>query len=117
MAWPVCAALYARERTGVGQKIETSLLASALSLMGARFLHVEALDKESAGDIRGMIMVDEQGELVTRDVRARFVNGKASALEATFIWKSEIDFERFMRFAKRYAEKNGLGYSQTSNEN
>jgi formyl-CoA transferase len=46
MAWAVCAALYARERTGVGQKIETSLLASALSLMGARFLHVEALDKE-----------------------------------------------------------------------
>ena len=46
MAWSVCAALYARERTGVGQKIETSLLASALSLMGARFLHVESLDKE-----------------------------------------------------------------------
>ena len=47
MAWTVCAALYARERTGVGQKIETSLLASALSLMGARFLHVENLDKET----------------------------------------------------------------------
>ena len=47
MAWTVCAALYARERTGVGQKIETSLLASALSLMGARFLHVESLDKET----------------------------------------------------------------------
>ena len=46
MAWSVCAALYARERTGVGQKIETSLLASALSLMGARFLHVESLDRE-----------------------------------------------------------------------
>jgi len=47
MAWAVCAALYARERTGLGQKIETSLLASALSLMGARFLHVENLDKET----------------------------------------------------------------------
>ena len=47
MAWTVCAALYARERTGVGQKIETSLLASALNLMGARFLHVENLDKET----------------------------------------------------------------------
>ena len=49
MAWSVCAALYARERTGVGQKIETSLLASALSLMGARFLHVESLDGEDRG--------------------------------------------------------------------
>jgi len=47
MAWAVCAALYARERTGMGQKIETSLLASALNLMGARFLHVENIDKES----------------------------------------------------------------------
>ena len=47
MAWTVCAAPYARERTGVGQKIETSLLASALNLMGARFLHVENLDKET----------------------------------------------------------------------
>ena len=47
MAWAVCAALYSRERTGVGQKIETSLLASALSLMGARFLNVENLDGET----------------------------------------------------------------------
>ena len=46
MAWAVCAALYAREHTGIGQKIETSLLASALNLMGARFLHVENLDRE-----------------------------------------------------------------------
>ncbi len=54
MAWSVCAALYARERTGVGQKIETSLLASALSLMGARFLHVESLD----GDGRAKTLKD-----------------------------------------------------------
>ncbi len=46
IAESVCAALFARERTGLGQKIETSLLASALTLMGGRFLHVESLDKE-----------------------------------------------------------------------
>ena len=46
IAESVCAALFARERTGRGQKIETSLLASALTLMGGRFLHVESLDKE-----------------------------------------------------------------------
>ena len=40
----VCAALYARERTGKGQKIETTLLGSALTLMGPRFLHVEEYD-------------------------------------------------------------------------
>ena len=47
MAGAVSAALYARERTGVGQKIETTLLGQALNLMGARFLHVEGLDRET----------------------------------------------------------------------
>jgi len=61
MAWSVCAALYARERTGVGQKIETSLLASALSLMGARFLHVESLD----GEIREKTLNDLEDKRAT----------------------------------------------------
>ena len=47
LAWCVCGALYARERTGKGQKVETSLLGSALALMGARFLQVESLDRET----------------------------------------------------------------------
>jgi photosystem II protein len=50
-------------------------------------------------------------------VKARFVNGKASALEATYTWKSEVDFERFMRFAQRYADSHDLGYSQNSGDN
>ena len=72
----------------------------------------EALSKESAAEIKGMFMIDEEGELVTRDVRARFVNGNPSALEATYTWKSEAGFNRFMRFAERYAKSNGLGYTK-----
>ena len=60
----------------------------------------------------GMWMVDEEGEMVTREVNGKFVNGIPSALEATYTWKTEEDFERFMRFAQRYADSNGLGYSQ-----
>jgi photosystem II protein len=71
----------------------------------------DALAPETMGDITGMFLVDEEGELVTREVKARFVNGKASALEATFTWKSTTDFERFMRFAQRYAETHDLGFS------
>ncbi len=70
-----------------------------------------ALAPETMGDITGMFMVDEEGELVTREVKARFVNGKPSALEATFTWKSVDDFERFMRFAERYAECHDMGFS------
>jgi photosystem II protein len=77
------------------------------------FEEPEALAPEAMGDITGMFLVDEEGELVTRDVKARFVNGKASFLEATFTWKSTGDFERFMRFAERYAACHDLGFSAT----
>ncbi len=72
----------------------------------------EALAKETAGDISGMTMIDEEGALQTKEIKARFLNGEPSAIEATYTWKSESDFERFMRFAQRYAKKNGLGYTQ-----
>ena len=75
------------------------------------FEEPDALAPEAMGDITGMFMVDEEGELVTREVKARFVNGKASALEATYTWKSLTDFERFMRFAQRYADSHDLGFS------
>ena len=77
----------------------------------------QALAPETLGDIGGMWMVDEEGEMVTREVNGRFVNGKPFALEATYTWKSEADFERFMRFAQRYADSNGMGYSQNSGDN
>jgi crotonobetainyl-CoA:carnitine CoA-transferase CaiB-like acyl-CoA transferase len=38
MAFAVCAALYARERTGVGQKIEATLLATSLAVQGSGFM-------------------------------------------------------------------------------
>jgi crotonobetainyl-CoA:carnitine CoA-transferase CaiB-like acyl-CoA transferase len=45
LACCVCGALYWRERTGQGQKIETTLLGTALALMGMRFVKVESLDQ------------------------------------------------------------------------
>ena len=81
------------------------------------FEQPEALAPETLGNIAGMWMVDEEGEMVTREVNGRFVNGKPFALEATYTWKSEVDFERFMRFAQRYADANGVGYSQNNGEN
>jgi photosystem II protein len=75
------------------------------------FEEPDALAPESMGDITGMFLVDEEGELVTREVKARFVNGRASAIEATYTWKTSDDFERFMRFAQRYADSHELGFS------
>ena len=80
------------------------------------FEEPEALAPESMGDITGMFMVDEEGELVTREVKARFVNGKAFALEATYTWKTQEDFDRFMRFAQRYADSHDLGFAGKADE-
>ena len=46
IAWGICAALYSRERTGKGQKIEATLLGSALAIQTDRFLQVAAVDDE-----------------------------------------------------------------------
>lgn len=46
IAWAVCAALFSRERTGKGQKIETTLLGTALALQTSRFMQVESVDQE-----------------------------------------------------------------------
>ncbi|ABX08651.1 photosystem II reaction center protein Psb28 [Prochlorococcus marinus] len=75
------------------------------------FQKPDALSEATTGDITGMTLIDDEGALKTREVKARFLNGEPSAIEATYTWKTESDFERFMRFAERYAKKNGLGYS------
>jgi formyl-CoA transferase len=49
MAWSVCAALFARERTGRGQKIETTLLGSALAVQNAHFQLIDSVDQEWRG--------------------------------------------------------------------
>jgi len=46
MAWGICAALYVRERTGRGQRIDTTLMSSALSIQASRFMSIEATDTE-----------------------------------------------------------------------
>ncbi|MEE8443516.1 MAG: CoA transferase, partial [Dehalococcoidia bacterium] len=47
IAWGVCGALFARERTGKGQKIEAALLATALAVQSMRFLRIKGIDEEA----------------------------------------------------------------------
>ena len=71
LASGVIAALFARERTGRGQKVETSLLVNALALQGLRSIWIEAVDAERQGDFVGDVqrMREERrpiGEAVDR---------------------------------------------------
>ncbi len=62
LAWCVCAALFHRERTGKGQKVETTLLGLAIALLGMRFVEIEALDRENnAATLESLSALREAG--------------------------------------------------------
>jgi crotonobetainyl-CoA:carnitine CoA-transferase CaiB-like acyl-CoA transferase len=47
IAWGICAALFARERTGKGQCVSTTLMGSALAIQNTRLMSIEAVDTET----------------------------------------------------------------------
>nr|YP_010337358.1 photosystem II protein W [Pulvinaster venetus]UNJ16943.1 photosystem II protein W [Pulvinaster venetus] len=81
-----------------------------------RFANPKILDIQTTkeGDITGMYLIDEEGELVTRDVNAKFVNGKPIGIESVYVIKSPKDWDRFMRFMERYANNNDLTFRKAN---
>ncbi|MEW6495371.1 MAG: photosystem II reaction center protein Psb28 [Cyanobacteriota bacterium] len=77
------------------------------------FENPQALDTDSTEEITGMYLIDEEGEIVTREVKGKFVNGQPTAVEAIILMRSSEEWERFMRFMERYAEEHGLGFSKS----
>ena len=82
-----------------------------------RFDSPEALLSDNFKDIQGMSLIDEEGQIITREINIAVSrkNGKYIAVEAVYSWRTERDFNRFMRFANRYAKKFGLAYEQSDN--
>jgi photosystem II protein len=77
------------------------------------FQNPKALDSNSTEEITGMYMIDEEGEIITREVKGKFINGKAEIIEAIYLMKSVEEWDRFMRFMERYAEENDLGLNKS----
>jgi photosystem II protein len=77
------------------------------------FADPNILSKESSDEITGMYLVDDEGEIVSREVKGKFVNGEARAIEAVLIMKSVEEFERFVRFMNKYSEEHGLGLDKS----
>ena len=79
-----------------------------------QFVNPNVFDASTAsqGEITGIFMIDDEGELSSTDVNARFANGKPQAIEATYVMKSPAEWDRFMRFMERYGEANGLGFTK-----
>ena len=80
-----------------------------------RFKDPEILDQTTAkeGEITGMYLIDEEGIIETRNVTAKFVNGKPEAIESIYIVKSPVEWDRFMRFLEKYSENNGLVFTRS----
>ncbi|MDB9375259.1 photosystem II reaction center protein Psb28 [Nodularia sphaerocarpa] len=76
------------------------------------FTNPQILAEGSSDEVTGMYLIDEEGEIVTREVKGKFVNGKAEGLEAVYVMKSAEEWDRFMRFMERYAEENDLGFNK-----
>jgi photosystem II 13kDa protein len=78
------------------------------------FENPRALGNDRTDDITGMYLIDEEGEISTKDVKAKFINGQPAGLEAIYVMKSVDEWDRFMRFMQRYAEENGLGFNKSN---
>ncbi len=77
------------------------------------FQNPKALDQGSTEEITGMYLIDDEGVITSREVKARFVNGQPEAIEAVLLMKSADEFDRFIRFMNRYAEEHGLGLNKS----
>ena len=69
-------------------------------------------EMQDKGDITGMYLKDEEGNLMTTEVNAKFINGKPAAIESVYIIKSPSDWDRFMRFMERYSINNNLSFTK-----
>ncbi|CAN0325418.1 unnamed protein product [Ascophyllum nodosum] len=64
----------------------------------------------SQNEITGMFLIDKEGTLSTRDINAKFIQGKPKTLQAVYIMKNAEAWDRFMRFMERYSDQNNLTF-------
>ena len=74
-----------------------------------KFYKPRTITLENSTFIQRMYLIDEEGELSTRKIDLSISEEKIKVATSTYNWYSEKEFERFMRFASRYAN------SQTNN--
>ena len=66
------------------------------------------------GLITGLWLRDEEGVLVTTDLDVQFERGRPHKLVAILVLKSSEEWDRFMRFMRRYAEQSGLTFEPSN---
>jgi formyl-CoA transferase len=73
MAWAISAALYHRERSGRGQRIDTTLLGSALAVQNATFQLVESVDSEAREKFLDRLDEARKEDIEYEELRKRLI--------------------------------------------
>jgi len=68
-----------------------------------KFQKPTTITLENLNSIQKMYLIDEEGELSTRKIDLSILENNIKEVNSTYNWNSEKEFDRFMRFAKRYA--------------
>ena len=68
-----------------------------------KFYKPTTITLENFNSIQKMYLIDEEGEIITRKIDLSISEKNIMAVKSTYNWKSGKEFDRFMRFAKRYA--------------
>ena len=68
-----------------------------------KFYKPTTITLENYESIQKMYLIDEEGELSTRKLDISISDDHIKEVNSTYNWNSEKEFERFMRFASRYA--------------
>ena len=68
-----------------------------------KFCNPKTITLENFTSIQKMYLIDEEGEISTRQIDLSMSEDHILEVTSTYNWNSEKEFERFMRFAKRFA--------------
>ena len=68
-----------------------------------KFINPTTITIENFKSIQKMYLIDEEGELLTKKIDLSISGNHIKEVTSTYNWNSEKDFERFIRFSKRYS--------------
>ena len=68
-----------------------------------KFITPKTITLENFKSIKKMYLIDKEGELITKKIDLYISENYIKEVTSTYCWNSEKEFERFMRFSKKYA--------------
>ena len=68
-----------------------------------KFYKPTTITPENFKSVQKMYLIDSEGELSTKKIDLSISEDHVKEVTSTYNWNSEKEFERFMRFASRYA--------------